>query len=136
MTLLRGLLSRQFTCLPVLLSTIRWMGVMAEPTTEDPEYIKKYGSNFADAHGDAVNPVRLLEAENVYDKTSDVWSTTSLNIDNVIPGLKFVSRFTYNLRTNHFKKFNPIRDEVGKPVLSNICKKRLIVLMLGRQRIR
>ena len=27
--------------------------------------------------------------------------------------------FTYNLRTNHFKKFNPIRDEVGKPVLSN-----------------
>ncbi|CAK7084718.1 MAG: TonB-dependent receptor P3 [Bacteroides rodentium] len=88
-------------------------------TTEDPEYIKKYGSNFADAHGDAVNPVRLLEAENVYDKTSDVWSTTSLNIDNVIPGLKFVSRFTYNLRTNHFKKFNPIRDEVGKPVLSN-----------------
>lgn len=88
-------------------------------TTEDPEYIKKYGSNFADAHGDAVNPVRLLEAENVYDKTSDLWSTTSLNIDNVIPGLKFVSRFTYNLRTNHFKKFNPIRDEVGKPVLSN-----------------
>ena len=88
-------------------------------TTEDPEYIKKYGSNFADAHGDAVNPVRLLEAESVYDKTSDVWSTTSLNIENVIPGLKFVSRFTYNLRTNHFKKFNPIRDEVGKPVLSN-----------------
>lgn len=67
-------------------------------TTEDPAYIEKYGSNFADAHGDAVNPVRLLEAENLYNKTSDVWSTTSLEIGNVLHGLKFVSRFTYNLQ--------------------------------------
>lgn len=88
-------------------------------TTEDPAYIEKYGSNFADAHGDAVNPVRLLEAENLYNKTSDVWSTTSLEIGNVLPGLKFVSRFTYNLQNYYNKKFNPIRDEVGKPNLSN-----------------
>lgn len=88
-------------------------------TTEDPAYIEKYGSNFADAHGDAVNPVRLLEAENLYNKTSDVWSTTSLEIGNVLPGLKFVSRFTYNLWNYYYKKFNPIRDEVGKPNLSN-----------------
>lgn len=88
-------------------------------TTEDPAYIEKYGSNFADAHGDAVNPVRLLEAENLYNKTSDVWSTTSLEIGNVLPGLKFVSRFTCNLQNYYYKKFNPIRDEVGKPNLSN-----------------
>lgn len=88
-------------------------------TTEDPAYIEKYGSNFADAHGDAVNPIRLLEAENLYNKTSDVWSTTSLEIGNVLPGLKFVSRFTYNLQNYYYKKFNPIRDEVGKPNLSN-----------------
>ena len=88
-------------------------------TTEDPAYIEKYGSNFADAHGDAVNPVRLLEAENLYNKTSDVWSTTSLEIGNVLPGLKFVSRLTYNLQNYYYKKFNPIRDEVGKPNLSN-----------------
>ena len=88
-------------------------------TTEDPAYIEKYGSNFADAHGDAVNPVRLLEAENLYNKTSDVWRTTSLEIGNVLPGLKFVSRFTYNLQNYYYKKFNPIRDEVGKPNLSN-----------------
>ena len=88
-------------------------------TREDPAYIEKYGSNFADAHGDAVNPVRLLEAENLYNKTSDVWSTTSLEIGNVLPGLKFVSRFTYNLQNYYYKKFNPIRDEVGKPNLSN-----------------
>jgi TonB-linked SusC/RagA family outer membrane protein len=37
----------------------------------------------------------------------------------VLPGLKFVSRFTYNLQNYYYKKFNPIRDEVGKPNLSN-----------------
>lgn len=95
------------------------LGLYGGTTTEDPAYIEKYGSNFADAHGDAVNPVRLLEAENLYNKTSDVWSTTSLEIGNVLPGLKFVSRFTYNLQNYYYKKFNPIRDEVGKPNLSN-----------------
>ena len=88
-------------------------------TTEDPDYIAQYGSNYSNVHGDAVNPVRLLEAENLYNKTSDMWSTTTLEIANVIPGLKFTSRFTYNLATNYYKKFNPIRDEVGKPELSN-----------------
>lgn len=88
-------------------------------TTEDPAYIEKYGSNFADIHGDAVNPVRLLEADNIYNRTSDIWSTTSLEIGNVVPGLKFVSRFTYNLKNNNYKVFRPMRDEVGKPELSN-----------------
>ena len=88
-------------------------------TTEDPAYIEKYGSNFADIHGDAVNPVRLLEADNIYDKTTSVWSTTNLEIANIIPGLKFNSRFTYNVESNYYKQFSPIRDEVGKPDLSN-----------------
>lgn len=88
-------------------------------TTEDPDYIKQYGSNFADIHGDAVNPVRLLEADNQYNKTSDVWSTTSLELANIIDGLKFTSRFTYNLQSNYYKNFAPIRDEVGKPNLNN-----------------
>lgn len=88
-------------------------------TTEDPAYIEKYGSNFADIHGDAVNPMRLLEADNIYDKTTSVWSTTNLEIANIIPGLKFNSRFTYNVENNYYKQFSPIRDEVGKPDLSN-----------------
>lgn len=88
-------------------------------TTEDPAYIEKYGSNFADIHGDAVNPVRLLEADNIYDKTTSVWSTTNLEIANIISGLKFNSRFTYNVENNYYKQFSPIRDEVGKPDLSN-----------------
>lgn len=88
-------------------------------TTEDPAYIARYGSNFSDIHGDAVNPVRLLEADNRYDRTSDIWSTSALEIANVVPGLKFISRFTYNVNTNLYKNFTPIRDEVGKPDLSN-----------------
>lgn len=94
-------------------------GTWGGTTTEDPAYIAKYGSNFAGAHGDAVNPVRLLEAENRFNRTSDVWSTTSLQIANVLPGLKFTSRFTYNLKTNNYKNFRPIQDEPGKPNNSN-----------------
>ncbi len=88
-------------------------------TTEDPAYIAQYGSNFAGAHGDAVNPVRLLRSENRFDKTSDLWSTTNLQIANIIEGLKFNSRFTYNLKNNNYKNFRPIQDEPGKPNNSN-----------------
>lgn len=94
-------------------------GTYGGTTTEDPEYIEKYGSNFADAHGDVVNPVRLLETNNAEDKTTDLWSTSALEIANIIPGLKFVSRFTYNLTHRDFKLFTPITDEPGKPSLSN-----------------
>ena len=88
-------------------------------TTEDPAYIKQYGSNFAEAHGDAVNPVRLLETNDANDKTSEIWSTTSMEIANIVPGLKFTSRFTYNLTHRDYKSFSPKRDEVGKPDLRN-----------------
>lgn len=88
-------------------------------TTEDPEYIAKYGSNFADAHGDAVNPVRLLTASNYFDKNSDVWTTTALTLSNLVEGLKFTSRFTYNIFNYYGKSFTPITDEPGKPNTSN-----------------
>ena len=94
-------------------------GTWGGTTTEDPAYIDKYGSNFAGAHGDAVNPVRLLKAENRFNRTSDVWSSTNLQLANIVDGLKFISRFTYNLKTNHYKNFRPIQDEPGKPNNSN-----------------
>ncbi len=94
-------------------------GTWGGTTTEDPTYIDKYGSNFAGAHGDAVNPVRLLKAENRFNRTSDVWSSTNLQLANIVDGLKFISRFTYNLKTNHYKNFRPIQDEPGKPNNSN-----------------
>lgn len=88
-------------------------------TTEDPAYIAKYGSNFADIHGDAVNPISTLSSKNIFNRTNDAWTTTSLEMANVVPGLKFVSRFTYNIQSNYYKKFSPRRDEVGKPNSSN-----------------
>jgi TonB-linked SusC/RagA family outer membrane protein len=88
-------------------------------TTEDPDYIAEYGSNFSDIHGEVINPVRTLKADTRYNKTSNIWTTTSLEIADVIKGLRFTSRFTYNLASNYYKNFSPIRDEVGKPNTSN-----------------
>lgn len=94
-------------------------GTYGGTTTEDPAYIAQYGSNFADIHGDVVNPVRLLKANNVYGKDVTTYSSTNLEIANIVPGLKFNSRFTYTVGNNIWKTFVPIRDEVGKPNNSN-----------------
>jgi len=94
-------------------------GTYGGTTTEDPDYIAQYGSNFADIHGDVVNPVRLLKANNVYGKDVTTYSSTNLEIANIVPGLKFNSRFTYTVKNDIWKTFTPIRDEVGKPNNSN-----------------
>ncbi len=83
-------------------------------TTEDPTYIAQYGDNFANIHGDAINPVRLLKAPSVSDKTNTTWTTTTLQIHDIIPGLRFTSRFTYNIENNNYKEFTPARMEIGK----------------------
>ncbi|WP_311561378.1 SusC/RagA family TonB-linked outer membrane protein, partial [Prevotella bivia] len=72
-----------------------------------------------DIHGDAINPVRILCASNAYNKTSDMWSTTSLQLHDIVPGLKFTSRFSFNIENNFYKEFNPMRPESGKPQLFN-----------------
>ncbi len=84
-------------------------------STEDPAYIAQYGDNYANIHGDAINPVRLLEAPTVSDLTNSMWTTTTLQIHDILPGLRFTSRFTYNLTNNNYKEFTPARSEVGKP---------------------
>lgn len=94
-------------------------GTWGGTTTQDPEYIAKYGSNFADAHGDVVNPIRLLECENRYNRTSDIWTTTSLEIANIIEGLRFTSRFTYNVANNNYSNFKPKDLAPGKPDENN-----------------
>ena len=84
-------------------------------TTEDPAYVAQYGSNFSDAHGDAINPLRLLLADTRVDEKTDFWSTTGLEIHDIVKGLKFNSRFTYNQYQTFYKNFSPRRLEVGKP---------------------
>ncbi len=93
-------------------------------TTEDPAYVAKYGSNYADIHGDAINPLNTLLSKNIYDRTNEAWTTTSLEIANVVPGLKFTSRFTYNLGSQFYKQFTPKRTEIGKPELGNTLTER------------
>ena len=87
--------------------------------TEDPEYIARYGSNYADIHGDAVNPLRLLLADTQYNHTNKFWTTTGLEIGNLVKGLKFRSLFTYNISQYLYKNFSPKRTEIGKPMLNN-----------------
>lgn len=94
-------------------------GTWGGTACEDPAYIAQYGEGLASAHGDVVNPVRLLEAENRYNRSTDIWSTTSLEIANIVPGLKFVSRFSYNVYQNNYKNFKPRVDEPGKPNMNN-----------------
>lgn len=90
-------------------------GSFGGTTTEDPAYVAQYGSNFSDAHGDAINPLRLLLADTRIDEKNKFWTTTGLEIANIVKGLKFNSRFTYNTEQSFYKNFTPRRLEVGKP---------------------
>ena len=94
-------------------------GSFGGTTTEDPAYVAQYGSNFSDAHGDAINPLRSLLADTRVDESNTFWSTTGLEIANIVKGLKFNSRFTYNTSQTFYKNFTPRRTEVGKPDNNN-----------------
>lgn len=81
----------------------------------DQEYIAKYGSNFADIHGDAINPVRLLKSAYNENNKTTFNSSTFLDIIEPIKGLNFTSRFTYK-QANYFQRyFDTRRMEPGKP---------------------
>ena len=45
--------------------------------------VSEPGNGYTDIHGDAINPVRILCASNAYNKTSDMWSTTSLQLHDI-----------------------------------------------------
>ncbi len=79
------------------------------------EYITKYGQTYADIHGDAINPVRILNAAYDNNHLSTLTSSSFLDIMEPIKGLNFTSRFTYK-QSNYFRRFyNTRRLEAGKP---------------------
>jgi TonB-linked SusC/RagA family outer membrane protein len=94
-------------------------GTYGGTAPKDAEYINRYGSNFADIHGDAINPLRILEADNRYNRPSAVHSSTFLELIDLAPGLKFTSRLTYHAEHSFSKRFSPKRPEPGKPMLTN-----------------
>lgn len=83
------------------------------PTSAD--YITQYGQTYADIHGDAINPVRILKAAYNNNHLSTLTSSTFLDIMEPIKGLNFTSRFTYK-QSNYFQRYyNTRRLEAGKP---------------------
>lgn len=86
---------------------------------QDAAYIAKYGSNYSDIHGDAINPVRTLTANFIDYNLSKVTSSTFLDIMEPIRGLNFTSRFTYKTNNSFEKDFSPRRLEPGKPMNRN-----------------
>lgn len=76
-------------------------------------------SDYANIHGDAINPMRILEAAYNNNHASTFTSSTFLDIMQPIRGLNFTSRFTWK-QTNYMQRYwYPKRTEVGKPNLTN-----------------
>lgn len=86
--------------------------------SEDPEYLAKYG-NFSGIHGDVVNPFRGLTSSTHYSRSNNLFTTTGLEIANIVKGLRFQSRFSYYINNGISKDFSPMITEVGKPELGN-----------------
>ncbi len=73
-------------------------------------------SQYLGIHGDAINPVGTLQRYRPFNKGNDILSVTELGLtDIVIPGLNFISRFSYRQNTSMYKNFEPKRTEPGKP---------------------
>ena len=92
------------------------------PYEEDGSYMgtvpSKYAS-YANIHGDAINPMRILEAAYDNNHASTFASSTFLDIVQPIRGLNFTSRFTW-MQTNYMQRYwHPKRTEIGKPNLTN-----------------
>jgi len=73
------------------------------------------GSQYNGIHGDAINPVATLLRNQPYNKRTDIQSISELKVTNIIPGLSFVTRFSYKSVNWLYKDFEPKRPEPGKP---------------------
>ncbi len=94
-------------------------GSLGGCTTNDPEYIAKYGSNFDTIYGNLRSPLYYLVADTRYDKSTNFFSTTGLEIANLVKGLKFNSKFSYFYNNSFYKNFSPKFLAPGKPVNEN-----------------
>ena len=88
--------------------------------TEDPDYISTYG-NYA-ALLDGENPYRLATDYNSWNGSTSIWSTTAMEIANIVKGLKFNTQFIYNLNYGMSKGFTYKVQEVGAVNLSNVLQ--------------
>lgn len=93
----------------------------ARPYYDDGSFggVSELNPNLSGIFGDLINPLRILKAHTELNKHQQFSSTTNLTIANILPGLKFNSRFTYRNDDYFYKRFDPMRTEPGKPDLSN-----------------
>ncbi len=78
-------------------------------------YIDQYGENYANIHGDAINPMRTLKDEYNNNHLSTFTSSTFLDIIEPFKGFNFTSRFTYKQNNYNERSFYTRRLEAGKP---------------------
>ena len=62
--------------------------------------------------GDCYNPLRQLLGDSQWNSNNNFQTHTSLQIHDIIPGLKFTSRYSYWLNHNIYKNFHYYRYEI------------------------
>ncbi|WP_229252672.1 SusC/RagA family TonB-linked outer membrane protein [Dyadobacter helix] len=72
-------------------------------------------SQYLGIHGDAISPLATLLRNNSTNKESVMQSVTELSYNDIIPGLSYVSRFSFRQGSKLYKNFTPRRTEPGKP---------------------
>ncbi len=99
-----------------ILSAI-YMPSSAVPYYEDGSFggVGPRDSDYLGIHGDAINPVGTLLRNQPYNKGSDLQSVSELSYSDIIPGLNFLTRYSYRSQASLYKKFNPKVTEPGKP---------------------
>jgi TonB-linked SusC/RagA family outer membrane protein len=70
-------------------------------------------------YGDAVNPVATLLRNQPFNKRSDLQSVTEVTVSDILPGLSYLTRFSYRQNNALWKNFEPKRTEPGKPSEQN-----------------
>lgn len=73
------------------------------------------GGQYNGIYGDVINPVATLLRNKPYNKSNDLQSVTELTVSDILPGLTYLSRFSYRSQNSLWKNFEPKRTEPGKP---------------------
>lgn len=100
----------------VILSAL-YMPRSATPYYSDGTFggVGPRGSQYNGIYGDVINPVATLLRNQPYNKRNDLQSVTELTVSDIIPGLTYLSRFSYRQQNALWKNFEPKRTEPGKP---------------------
>ena len=99
-----------------ILSAI-YMPSSATPYYDDGSFggVGPRDSQYLGIHGDVINPVGTLLRNRPSNKGNDLQSVSEFSYSNIIPGLSFLTRFSYRQQSSLYKSFSPKRTEPGKP---------------------